>query len=31
MTGLDFFIWALLAGYLYARSQLHRRYQQRRK
>lgn len=31
MTGLDFFIWALLAGYLFAKWRLHRRQQQRRR
>jgi hypothetical protein len=30
MTGLDFFIWALLAGYLLARWRLHKWQQQRR-
>jgi hypothetical protein len=30
MTGLDFFIWALAGGYLFARWRLHRRKQQRR-
>jgi hypothetical protein len=30
MTGLDFFIWTLVVGYLMARSRLHRRNQQKR-
>lgn len=30
MSGLDFFIWVLVAGYLFARWRLHRWHQQRR-
>lgn len=31
MTGLDFFIWVLAAGYLMARRRVHRRHRQRRR
>lgn len=30
MTGLDFFIWVLVAGFLFARWRLHRRHQEKR-
>jgi hypothetical protein len=30
MTGIDFFIWVLAGGYLFARVRLHRRQQQKR-
>jgi hypothetical protein len=30
MSGLDFFIWALVVGYFFARRRLHRHQQQKR-